>query len=69
MPGSMEPTRSKTPMLLAGTAVAAKIASPSGTPKEIALRIQSYRFVAEPAMVPLVSVALPSFTVTSWPPS
>src|SRR5699024_4662098 len=68
-PGVRDPTRSYTPILLAGFLVAAKIACSLGTPKDTAHLIQSNRFVAEPASVPSCSVALRSFMVTSRSPS
>ena len=56
-------------MLCAGFLVAAKMASASGISNETAFLMQSYRFVAEPAMVsPSVRVAFPSFIQTACPP-
>ena len=57
LPASKEPISSRTPMLTAGLMVAARIACSFGTPISTALRMQSYRFVALPAMVPSASVA------------
>ena len=68
LPSVIDPTSLRQPSCLAGFHVAALMASASGTPNEIARRMHSYTFVAEPAIVPSASLATPPERNTCCPP-